>query len=166
MRVLFYLIWLILLTVLQPTLARDIEIFRIAPNLFLCFVIMTSFFRGKTEGAICGLIFGLVYDLLIGRMIGVNCISYLYVGFGAGWLSEQFFSGGKRIGGVIGIFCGTLLAAIIYYFTRLSMYHDIRFVTAFFRIGILEAIYNSVIGFLLSFPILWLMKPFRMEKIS
>ncbi len=166
MRILFYVIWLLLLVMFQPTLARGIEIWNIAPNLFLCFVVMVSFFRGKTEGAVCGMIFGLVYDLLIGRMIGVNCLSYLYLGFGAGWLSEQFFSGGKRTGGAISIFVGTVLCTLVYYLVRVVAYHDIGFLTAFFRIGLFEAIYNAGIGFLLSFPILGFMKLMRMEKIS
>ena len=60
MRIIFYVIWLLLLAVFQPTLARGIELWGIAPNLFLCFVVMAGFFRGKYEGAVCGMVFGLV----------------------------------------------------------------------------------------------------------
>ncbi|MBO5364758.1 MAG: rod shape-determining protein MreD, partial [Clostridia bacterium] len=62
MQILFYLIWLMLLTVLQSTVARGIDIWGIAPNLFLSFVVLAGFSRGRMEGAICGAVFGLVYD--------------------------------------------------------------------------------------------------------
>ncbi len=166
MRMLFYTVWLLLLTVLQPTLAREIEIWHIAPNLFLCFVVATGFFRGRMEGAVCGIIFGLVYDMLIGRMIGVNSLCYLYMGFGAGVLSERFFSGGKRTAVVLSVAIATIIAGLVYYLARLAVYGDIGFVTAIFRITLPEAMYNAGISFLLTFPILGFMKVLRIQRIS
>ena len=166
MQIVFYGIWLILLAVFQPTLVRELAIWGIAPNLFLCFIVMTGFFRGKTEGAVCGMIFGLVYDLMIGRIIGVSSLSYLYIGFAAGFLSERFFSGGKRLAGTVTVAAGTLAAALIYYLARLMVRGDIGFVTAIFRTAFPEAIYNAVVGFLLAFPMLWLMKLLRLKRIS
>ena len=142
MRIVFYIIWLLILAVFQPTLARGIAICSIAPNLFLCFVVICGFFRGKYEAGICGAVFGLVYDLLAGRLIGISSLIFLYAGFASGALSEHFVSSGKRLAG------------------------NISFVTAFFRLTIPEAIYNAVISFLISFPILWMMKLMRMERIS
>lgn len=166
MQVVFYLIWLILLSVLQPTLARGIEIFGIAPDLFLCFVILVGFFRGKMEGAYCGVGLGLVYDILIGRMIGVSCLIFLYVGFGAGVLSERFFSSRKRMASMIMAFVATLVYGVVYYIARLIIHGDINFVSAFFRISLIEAIYNCVVCLLLSFPVVTTMKALRMDRIS
>ena len=166
MQILFYLIWLMLLTVLQSTVARGIDIWGIAPNLFLSFVVLAGFSRGRMEGAICGAVFGLVYDILIGRMIGVNSLCYLYLGFAAGVLSERFFSGQKRVAAVLASVVGTILSALVYYFARLAVHGDIGFLMAIFRIGIPEAIYNGCICFLLSFPVAGLMKLMRIKKIS
>lgn len=166
MRIIFYVIWLLLLAVFQPTLARGIELWGIAPNLFLCFVVMAGFFRGKFEGAVCGMVFGLVYDLLIGRMIGVSSLIYLYLGFGAGALSEHFFSGGKRLAGTVTIAAGTVAAALVYYLARLMVRGDIGFMTAMLRIALPEAVYNAGIGFLLAFPILGMMKLMRIPRVS
>lgn len=166
MRILFYLIWMILLAVLQPTLGRGIEIWGIAPNFFLCYVIMVGFFRGKYEGAVCGMIFGLVYDMLIGRMIGVSSLCYFYLGFGAGVLSKRFFTDAKRLAGMAVIAVGTILAAFIYYLAAAMVKGNIGFATAMFRTALPEAIYNAGIGFLMTFPILWLMKLLRMRRIS
>lgn len=166
MQIVFYLIWLFLLTVLQPTLARGLELWGIAPNLFLCFVVMMGFFRGKMEGGVCGIVFGMMYDFLIGRMIGVNSLLYLYLGFGAGMLSERFFSARKRMAAMIATIVATVLAAIVYYCSRLIVHGDIGFVVAIFRIALPEAIYNAVACFLLSFPMAWSMKLMRMKRIS
>ena len=166
MQILFYAIWLLVLSVMQPTLARGIEIFNIAPNLFLAFVIIIGFYIGKMDGAICGAAFGLVYDMLIGRQIGVNAFCYLYIGFGAGILSENFFSGGKTLATAITVFAGTIIASLIYYFAGLIAYGSMSFVTAIFRIGLLEGIYNAIIAVVLKMAVLGLMKLMRIDRIS
>ncbi len=166
MQIIFYLIWLLLLAILQPTLARGIELWGIAPNLILSFVIIAGFFRGKTEGAICGIIFGLLYDLLIGRMIGVNSLCYLYLGYGSGILSERFFSGRKRVAVMLVSAVATILAGLFYYFARLAIHGDVGFVAAFFRIALPESLYNSGMSFLMCFPVVGMMKLMRMKQIS
>ncbi len=161
MKYLFYGIWLIVLSVLQPTLMRDISVFGVAPNLFLCFVIVIGFLRGRNEGAVIGGIFGLMYDLLIGRLIGVNCLIYLYLGLGAGVLSQSFFSGGKKLFAVLSAAVATLIAALVYYVALRFSLGEVSFGTVFFRIGILEAIYNAVMAFLIMYPIKGMLKLMR-----
>lgn len=164
MRILFYLVWLILLSILQPTLVRGIEIWGIAPNLFLCFVVLIGCFRGTAEGAVCGIVFGLVYDFLVGRMIGVNSLIYLYLGLGAGLLEAKFFSNGKQLVGCLGAVAGTLVAGLLYYLSRKAVGGDIGFATAMFRITLIEAVYNGVIAFLLVYPLRLTMKMIRRKE--
>lgn len=157
MNVLFYVIWAIVFTVFQPTLMRSIEICDIAPNLFLCFVVCISFIKGKTEGAIIGAIFGLLYDLLVGRMIGVSSLALLLLGYGAGILGNQFFDGKLIVCAVTAFIC-TLLYGVIYYIARRIGWNDISFSTAFFRISLMEGIYNGVVCVVLAFPTKWTMR--------
>ena len=166
MRVLFYVLWAILLAILQPTMVRGIEVWGIAPNLFLCFVVIIGFFRGKAEAAVCGAVFGLIYDLLVGRMIGVNALIYLYLGLGAGILGTQFFSGEKRLVICLGSMVGTLLAGLVYELALKAVGADIGLLTAMFRISLPEAVYNGVVAFLLSYPVRWSMKLMRMKQLS
>jgi len=166
MRVVLYLLWLMLLTLLQPTLMPQLAVWGIAPNLFLCFVVVIGYYRGVLEGGICGMVFGLVYDLLIGRMIGVNAMLYLYLGVGAGLLGSRFFGGGKKLAITLSAGAGTLLTAIVYYLARKAVYGDISFVTAVFRIGFLEAVYHMLAAFLLSFAVAKSMKWLRVKQIS
>ncbi len=165
LKFVFYIVWILILAVLQPTLGRGIEIFSIAPNMFLCFIIISALFRGKFEGGICGAVFGLVYDMLIGKLIGVNCLIYFYLGFGAGLLGEHFFSGTKRLSGMGTIFIGTLVAGVLYYIANLMVGMEIGFLTAVFRITLVEAVYNTIFGLILYFPIMGTMKLMRINKI-
>lgn len=165
MRIVFYTLLVLLATVLQPTLIRGLAIGGIAPDLFLCLTVLTGFFRGKTEGGVCGAIFGLFYDILIGRMIGVSALCFLYLGFGAGFLSEGFFSGHKRLAATVVTVAGTLLVALVYGLVRLAVHGDLGLGTAIFRIGFPEAVYNGVLTFLLSFPVSGLMKWMGIRRI-
>lgn len=166
MKVLFYLIWYVLLGILQPTLARGIAICAITPNLFLCFAVVCGFYRGKYEGAVCGALSGLVYDLLIGRLIGVNCLIYLYVGFLSGVLSQHYISGIKRTACAVFAAISTLATGLVYYAAYKIAYTDISFATAFFRITLPEAVYNIFISLCLSYPIVRTMKLMKMDIIS
>ena len=161
MKILFYLLWMILLSILQPTFASGIAVWGIAPNLFLCFVVLVGCFRGAFEGAVCGMVFGLVYDLLVGRMVGVSSLIYLYLGLGAGLLGTSFFSNGKQLAGCVGAMAGTLVAGLVYYVARTATGSDIGFVTAMFRISLIEAVYNGVLGFLMVYPLRLSMKMIR-----
>ncbi len=163
MRIVFYILWALLLAVFQPTLARDIAVWGIAPNLFLCFVVAVGLFRGRMEGAVCGTVFGLIYDLLIGRIMGIHALIYLYLGLGAGILGAQFFSGGRKLVVCLATAVSTLLAALMYYLVQKAIGADVGFVIAIFRIGLLEALYNGLVGFLLAYPVCWSMKLMRMK---
>jgi len=103
---------------------------------------------------------------LIGRMIGVNAMLYLYLGVGAGLLGSRFFGGGKKLAITLSAGAGTLLTAIVYYLARKAVYGDISFVTAVFRIGFLEAVYHMLAAFLLSFAVAKSMKWLRVKQIS
>lgn len=166
MRILFYLLWLMLLAVLQPTLGSGIAVFSIAPNLFYAFIVLIGLYRGKTEGAVCGIVFGLVYDILIGRLIGVSSLCGLYLGFGAGILGQHFFSGAKRIAAMGAIAVGTVLASMVYAAAILMTGGSVPFWTAMLRIAVPEGVYSGLIGWLLSFPMVASMKLFKMKQIS
>lgn len=145
MRILFYTIWAILLAILQPTLIQWIAVFGIAPNAFLVFVILAGYLRGRTEGAVAGLIFGMVYDLLIGKLMGVNALLFMYVGFGAGILSEKFFGDSNVWMIAVTVMVAALATGVLYWMIAGMVYGPISFYTGFVKTIIPESIYNAVI---------------------
>lgn len=166
MRVVFYLVWAILLAVFQPTLGRWLAVGSIAPDFFLCFVIGIAVLRGAGEGATCGAIFGLIYDLLIGRRIGVNAMVYLYLGLAAGLLSPRFFGSGKSLLACLGTAVATVIAAAVYGLVLRATGADMKLSVAILRIGLPEAVYNAVVGFFMLYPMRKSMRWVKMKELS
>lgn len=145
MKILFYVIWAVLLAVLQPTLFQWIAIFGIAPNTFLIFVILAGYLCGSREGAAAGLVFGLLYDLLIGKLMGVNALFFLYIGFGAGILGEKYFGDSKVwiIAGTAAV--ATILTGVLYWLIVSMVYTSVPFSTGFVKTILPETVYNGIV---------------------
>lgn len=151
-KILFYVLWLFLIAVLQPTLIRSIGIFGISPNLFLVFIVAASMIKGKKTGAICGFVYGLVFDLLIGRMIGVNALLYMYAGLFAGLLCERFIRGtGCAVAAVL-VFAISLICGIIYYVVYNMVWGDMGFWLAIIRVVLPECVYSAILSFVIYRP--------------
>ena len=153
LNIIFYAVWLLIAALLQPTVMRWIEIFGTSPNIFLIFVIAAALICGKKAGAVCGLVFGLTLDMLVGRMIGVNALIFLYAGFFVGILCERFISGPGSLTAAVIIFAMSLLGGIVYYIAYSMVWGDIGFWGALFRVVLPEALYTGVLGLLLFVPI-------------
>lgn len=153
MKILFYAVWGILLMAFQPTLVQKIAVFDVAPNTFLIFVVIAGYLRGRKEGAAAGLIFGLLYDMLIGKMMGVNALLYMYIGFGAGILSEKFFGSGNvwMIAATVSV--ATLISGMIYLAVLKMVYGSPSFYTGFVKVIPPEILYNGIVSVLMYFPV-------------
>ena len=149
LNIIFYAVWLLIVALLQPTVIRWIEIFGIGPNIFLIFVIAAALICGKKAGAVCGLVFGLTLDMLVGRMIGVNALIFLYAGFFVGILCERFISGSGTLVAAVITLSASVLCGIVYYIAYSMVWGDIGFWRALFRVILPEALYTGVLSLLL-----------------
>lgn len=152
LNIIFYAVWLLIAALLQPTVMRWIGIFGTSPNIFLIFVIATALIRGKEAGAVCGLIFGLALDMLVGRMIGVNALIFLYAGFFAGILCERFISGSGVVTAAVITLSASVLCGVTYYIAYSMIWGDIGFWRALFRVILPESLYTGVISLILFAP--------------
>ena len=152
-EIIFYAVWLLVLTILQPTVMQWIEIWGISPNAYLVFVIITAFLRGKEEGAVCGAIFGLIFDFAVGRLIGISGIVFMYIGFAAGYAEERFLSNSGAVASAIVTFALALFYGIVYYIAYNATWGDIGFLRGIFRIVVLESLYTGLLSFVLYVPI-------------
>ena len=151
--IIFYAIWLLIFIILQPTLFEWIGVFGISPNVFLVFVVLTALLRGKRAGAVCGAVFGLVFDLLTGRMVGFSGIIFMYIGAGIGMAAEQFLnSSGASVSAVV-LFVASFVYTFVYYIAYSMMFGDMGFLTALLRVILPEAVYNSLLGWVMFVPI-------------
>ena len=151
-NVIFYLVWLIVLVIFQPTLMQGIRILGVSPDMFLVFVVCAGLLRGRGDGAVIGFIFGLVFDLLVGEFIGISAILYMYIGLSAGIIKERFVSD-RLFVAVLVIASSALVYGIIYYIVYYIGFKDLGFGTALLRTVLPKTLYTALAGFILFVPI-------------
>lgn len=88
-KILELLIILIFLA-LQCTLGRYIAIGGIAPNLLILMPVFFGYLNGSNEGIYTGFFAGLVYDFFAYDIIGFSALAFLYIGYIAGCLYQQY----------------------------------------------------------------------------
>lgn len=162
-KILFYIIWLLIIALFQPTLVQWIGIFGVSPDLFLIFVICAAMLRGMWDGAICGFVFGLTLDMIIGRMIGMNAILYMYAGLMTGVLNERYISSNSATTDAVFVFANSLLCGILYFAAYKMVWGDLGFITAFLKTILPKAVYSAVVAFVLFIP---MRKSFGLIKVK
>lgn len=153
MAVLFYAVWLFIVSLIQTVPAQWIAVFDISPNIFILFVAAAAFLRGKQDGAVCGAVFGLVFDMIIGRMIGVNALFFMYMGYGVGILKERYISAGGAVAFSVTVFAAVAVCGIVYYIAYSMVWGDMRFFAALMRIVLPEALYTAAAALVFFKPV-------------
>ena len=148
----FYAVWLLVLVLIQPTAVQWIRIFGVSPDLFIIFVICAGLRRDKWEGAVVGFIFGMVFDMLVGRMIGLGAVIYMYSGFLTSLLRERFVSDGCIVCSII-IFIAALVCNLIYYIGYYITWGDLGFGIALIRTILPKALYTGIAGLVICVPV-------------
>ncbi len=151
-NVIFYLVWLSILVIFQPTLMQWIRILGVSPDMFLVFVVCAGLLRGRGDGAVIGFIFGLIFDLLVGEFIGLSAILHMYIGLCSGIIKERFVSD-RLFVTVLVIVSGSLAYGVIYYIAYYIGFNDLGFGTALLRTILPKTLYTALAGFILFVPI-------------
>lgn len=99
---------------LQTIVIQKISFWGISPNLFLVVTCGISFLFGSTTGGLCGLIFGLLQDMNMGRAIGLNGFLFMHIGIIMGQFNKRFFKD-NYIVAVIFIIIATMLYELAVY---------------------------------------------------
>lgn len=143
--------------ILQATLFDFIQIYGIKPNLLIVTIIAFALIRGKEEGAIYGLMSGLLFDIMAGKAIGLFAILGMYLGIIIGMLNKNIYKENYLIPALITA-GGTFVYELLFYlFSFFSVTQD-QFL--WFIIGYIvpETIYNTLISIFIYFVILYINK--------
>lgn len=141
-----------LLYFLQSNVFSWFHIAGIKPNLFIILILYMGLFIGKGFGFTMGAIWGILLDLLCGRIIGINCIMLGIVGWIGGYLDKKF-SKESKLTIILMIFGATLLFELGICILQGVFLGSSTSVPYFLRTIIIEGIYNIIL-FIIFYPIL------------
>lgn len=149
--------------IFQSTLFQWIEIYGVVPNTALILVISFSIYSGKNRGAIIGFFTGILQDIIFGRMIGLNALIFMIVGYLVGFMDQKIFKDSLLIP-----FTLTILTTILYETTNLLLIfllgYRIELLSIIKKVLVIEVIYNSVVSLVVYYYVSKLFKSGLMKK--
>lgn len=137
---------------LQTTLAPHMRIGGVQPDFLLMVVVTYGLLEGPVVGSVCGFFAGLLQDLLLMTMLGLNALSKTIVGYLSGMVEQTVFSENFVLP-MTAIFATTLLNESIFLALRATLGESISPVVAARAIVLPAAVYNAVLAGLL-YPLL------------
>lgn len=142
----------LILYFLQANFFSWFTIAGIKPNLFVVFVLCIGLFAGRTIGSLLGMIYGLLLDIWIGQRIGMSGILLGMVGFAGGYLDRNF-SKDSKLTIILMSIGATLGYELLQYTIRVIMNNMNLELVAFFKIIVIEIVYNGILIIIL-YPII------------
>lgn len=129
--------------ILQVSLYNFIAIFDVIPNIALVLVVIFSLTTNDVMGGCIGLLTGLMYDVLIMDVIGINTLIYFVIGVTLGNLNSEINKENKLIYILL-----TAVASIFYHFATFIILFflkvDIKSITLIYDKIIIQIILNCV----------------------
>ncbi|MBE7032392.1 MAG: rod shape-determining protein MreD [Ruminococcaceae bacterium] len=144
MKYAVHCIFLTVFLVIQATWLDSISVFGVIPNLFIIYIAIISCFCSKKEGAIAGFFFGLMLDFQIGKVLGLNAVLLMLLGYVTALFCEKVIRKNTALIVMIIVFIISLFYELIYYVV--SFMGNLEFGAVFFRTLIPECIYNCFVA--------------------
>lgn len=135
---------LVIVHTLSATLFQNLRIGNIAPNFMIMIIVSFALLRGSKEGALVGVIAGLLNDISFGLTLGPTIISYAMIGYACGKFNKNFY----RENFIIPFIC-TLFSSLFYSCANIFSFilrGKLSFVYFFKAIVIPELIYTITIS--------------------
>lgn len=131
--------------ILQSTIFQFLGIRGIVPNLLLAGVISVAMTAGSDLEALgYGLGAGVVYDLLWGRVFGINALLMMYIAVGAYYAAGYVYRKNITVGAAFA-FLASLIYDILFYVLSFTIFGNGKFLFVMFRIIIPAAAYTAVL---------------------
>ncbi|MGE5396737.1 MAG: rod shape-determining protein MreD [Chitinophagales bacterium] len=130
---------------LETTLFSRFTLRGIVPDLVLIFVTFYSIWNGPKAGFAYGFLTGLLEDLYMGRLIGMNALAKGFTAYLVGFLGESVFKENILVG-FGGTVAATVLNAIFMFFLALVSTPDIVINKSVMINMIGEIVYNGLLS--------------------
>lgn len=141
-------ITLVLLFVLQSTVNRYIDIMHIFPNFVLVFTVCYSLKSEPLKAGILGFLAGMLTDISLGRLMGLNTLLFLYTAiavscYGFNYLKDNIFTS------AVCVFAVTFIFETVYGLLNYVLFDTASLKEIILNVVVFEAIYNMLVSFLM-----------------
>lgn len=150
-KILWTVVLVFVLTILQTTVVRRIEIFHVIPNLLLIFVICYGLLHDDYSTLVVGVICGLLLDINGGRVVGMNTLLCTVVAYLCIYVSGSLYSNTSVVAMLFVLIFSFFYELIVYIFYFAVWGHG-GFLYAMFCKILPAGIYNSLVTIVL-YPI-------------
>jgi len=144
-RLIFYLLFLVLVLLIQTALPPSLPIIGPRPDLLLITILVTGLLKGTKCGVGTGFWAGLLQDLFLGGMFGIYTIVKSVTGGLAGLLEGKIYKENFILPPVI-IFIATLIHEVLVILLSEELLFKIDFIYFFRRVILPEAVVNGLLG--------------------
>ncbi|MGI5880855.1 MAG: rod shape-determining protein MreD [Syntrophomonadaceae bacterium] len=132
----------------QSTLFSFYSIRGTIPDLVLMFVVFFALINGERPGTIYGFLCGLLEDLYMGRLIGLNALSKAIVGYSLGKMQGNVFKENMLVG-FLGVLAGTFINSLV----MLILFVLVSGSSAIENDFLIKTLFQCLYNLLLSVPI-------------
>ena len=81
----------ILLVIVETSITNYIDIFNVSFNLLIIYITIISLYLDETDVSIIGAIIGLVKDMAVGGIFGVNALILFTIAYGISFLKNKIY---------------------------------------------------------------------------
>ena len=156
MKYFFYVLSIFLITVLQGTLFKGIEIFGVSANLFIIYACILCFFASKTDSITVSGIIGFLLDILTGRFVGLYTLLFVIAAFFVNLIHEKVLREPEFYICSLVVFLVSVLLNSLYYLIAFSSIESIS-VKTLLIVVFTEGLYDGVV----SIPVYFILKRFK-----
>lgn len=144
-KIAIYGVCLFCIVLFQTTILSFMSFNGVKPNILVVFVVSVALLRGSTEGAVIGVISGLIQDIMTGKIMGFYALLGLYLGICIGSVNKRLYRENFLVI-IIFTFIATLVYEFLVFFFGIFAYNGSNAIYAISNIIIPEIIYNIVVS--------------------
>lgn len=152
LAIVFLILTFFIIYFLQSNFFIWFNIAGIMPNIYVILVLFIGLFVKRKAGLICGLVFGLYLDIVLGKTVGISALVLGVVGMFGEILSKNFSKDSRFIVCLMVLGTTALYELAVYLLTMLRTGSDIE-ILAFLKILLVELIFNELITIII-YPII------------
>ena len=138
----------ILLVIVEMSITNYIDIFNVSFNLLIIYITIISLYLDKTEVSIIGAIIGIVKDIAVGGIFGVNALILFTVGYGISLLRNEIYKE-SNITIFALVFITSLFNSVVNMVTVMAVYNTYGILKLLLRGILIIPLINSILSILL-----------------